>query len=80
MAFGTEGESQRLPIDAAAVEAPSAVVPPVRPLPGASAKPAVGPAAFLDSSHAATVFPRLPAEPTPVLATCTIHSTWGRLT
>ena len=47
MAFGTEGESQRLPVDAAAVEAPSAIVPPERPPPGASAKPASGPAALL---------------------------------
>jgi hypothetical protein len=50
MAFGTEGESQRLPIDAAAVEAPATIMPPERPPPGASAKPAAGPAALLSAT------------------------------
>lgn len=36
--------------------------------------------AALSHSRRDFVFPRLPAEPTPVLATCIIHSTWGRLT
>jgi hypothetical protein len=50
MAFGTEGESQRLPVDAAAVEAPTAVVPPERPPPGASAKHSAGASALLAAS------------------------------
>jgi len=55
MAFGTEGESQRLPIDAAAVEAPATIMPPERPPPGASAKPAAGPAALLSATAIAAL-------------------------